>query len=143
MDYQRQSNGLVTFLEHWWLLVIAVLALAASQALTFFTRLTGTAWVWCYAMGLVVAAVGVALIFYAKLPLYAQRRFFTFGSRRIAGEQAGVLSLGLSLRSLRCRIAFVSAIVETMKRSRNKPDASKPAVASRVQSNRHWGSGSL
>ena len=80
MDYQRKSNGLVTFLEHWWFLLVAVIAVLTTQLLTFFTRLTGTRWIWCYAIGLVVAAVGVSLIFYAKIPLYRQRRFFTFGS---------------------------------------------------------------
>lgn len=80
MDYDRKSNGLLTFLEHWWFLSVAVVALLASQAFVFFSRLTGTPWLWCYGVALVVAAVGVALIFYAKLPLYRQRRFFTFGS---------------------------------------------------------------
>jgi hypothetical protein len=80
MDTHRQSNGLQTFLEHYWFLVIAISALVASQLLSFFTRLTGTPWIWCYGVGLFVATVGVALIFYSKLPLYRQRRFFTFGS---------------------------------------------------------------
>ncbi|MBN8460414.1 MAG: hypothetical protein J0M04_21505 [Verrucomicrobia bacterium] len=35
---------------------------------------------WCLAVALSVAGVGVGLIFLAKLPLYRQRRFFTFGS---------------------------------------------------------------
>jgi len=80
MDYRRQTNGLLTFLEHWWFLSIAVVGLLTSQILMFFTRLSGTPWIWCYGIGLVIAAVGVALVFYAKLPLYQQRRFFTFGS---------------------------------------------------------------
>lgn len=80
MNYQRQNNGLVTFLEHWWFLLVAVIAVLAAQLLTFFTRLTGARWIWCYAIGLVVAAIGVSLILYAKIPLYRQRRFFTFGS---------------------------------------------------------------
>src|SRR6266536_3908774 len=80
MDTHRQSNGLLTFLEHWWFLSVAIIALLTSQLLTFFTRLTGTRWIWCYAVALAVAAVGVSLIFYAKIPLYRQRRFFTFGS---------------------------------------------------------------
>ena len=83
MDYQRQNNGLVTFLEHGWFLPLAVFAFLGSQVLSFFTRLSGTSWIWCYGIGLIVAAVGVALIFYAKLPLYQQRRFFTFGSRAL------------------------------------------------------------
>jgi hypothetical protein len=63
--------------------LIAVGALLASQVLDFFTRLSGMPWVWCYGVGLVVAAVGASLIFYAKLPLYRQRQFLTFGSRAL------------------------------------------------------------
>src|SRR5262245_47797524 len=80
MDYQRQSNGLMTFLEHWWIVLVAIVAVLASQLFTFFTRLTGTPWIWCYGIGLAVAAAGASLIFYAKVPLYRQRRFLTFGS---------------------------------------------------------------
>ena len=83
MDYRSQSNGLQTFQEHWGFLVVVVVAFLASQVLTFFMRLSGTPWIWCYGVGLVVAGVGVALVFYAKLPLYRQRRFFTFGSRAL------------------------------------------------------------
>jgi MFS family permease len=80
MDYQRQSNGLLTFFEHYWFLTMAVSVLVGTLLLNFFTRLTGAPWIWCYGVGLLVAAVGAALIFYSKLPLYRQRRFFTFGS---------------------------------------------------------------
>jgi hypothetical protein len=80
MEHSRQNNGLLTFLEHWCFLVIAVSAFLGSQVLSFFSGLTGTPWIWCYGVGVAVAAVGAALIFYGKLPLYRQRRFFTFGS---------------------------------------------------------------
>ena len=80
MDTHRQNNGLQTFLEHWGFLLMAIVGLLASQVLMFFTRLTGTPWMWCYGVGLFFAAVGVALLLYSKLPLYRQRRFFTFGS---------------------------------------------------------------
>jgi len=83
MDQHRDSNGLQTFLEHWGLLVIAVIAVLVSQVLIFFTRLSGAPWIWCYVLGLVVAALGIALLFYAKLALYRQRRFFTFGTRAL------------------------------------------------------------
>ena len=83
MDHRSQNNGLQTFLEHWWFLLMAVVAILASQVLGFFTRLSGTPWVWCYGIGLAVAAAGVSLIFYAKLPLYRQWRFFTFGSQAL------------------------------------------------------------
>ena len=80
MDTRRQSNGWLTFLEHYWFLVVGVSAVLASVVLSFFSRLTGTPWIWYYAVGLFVAAVGVAFLFYSKLPLYRQRQFFTFGS---------------------------------------------------------------
>jgi hypothetical protein len=83
MEHRSQSNGLQTFLEHWWFLSIAIIAILTSQILAFFTGLSGTPWIWCYSIGLAVAAVGVLLIFYAKLPLYRQRRFLTFGSRAL------------------------------------------------------------
>ena len=79
MDYRREDNGWVTFLEHWWFLVFALVGFSASQIITFFAALTGISWIWCYGMSLIIAAVGMALIFYAKLPLYRERRFFTFG----------------------------------------------------------------
>lgn len=80
MEYQRQSNEVETFLEHWWFLIVVTVAFLSSQLLNFFMRLTDTPWLWCYAIGLAVAAVGVSLIFHGKIPLYRQRRFFTFGS---------------------------------------------------------------
>jgi hypothetical protein len=83
MEYRSNTNGLKTFLEHWPLLPVAVIAIVTSQALGFFSRLNGAPWIWCCGFGLAAAAVGVALIFYAKLPLYQQRRFLTFGSRAL------------------------------------------------------------
>jgi hypothetical protein len=83
MEYKSQSNGLQTFLGHWWLVLVAVIAILTTQVLEFFTRLSGTPWIWCYGIGLAVAVVGASLIFYAKLPLYRQRRFLTFGSRAL------------------------------------------------------------
>jgi hypothetical protein len=83
MEYRSNSNGLKTFLEHWPFLPVAVVAILTTMILDFFTRLSGTPWIWCYGIGLAVAAVGISLIFYAKLPLYRQRRFLTFGSRAL------------------------------------------------------------
>ena len=106
MDYQHQNNGLVTFLEHWWFLLVAVIALLTSQLLTFFTKLTGTRWIWCYAIGLVIAAIGVFLIFYAKIPLYRQRRFFTFGSGALPERRRGFYRWGY-----RCVIFAVALLL--------------------------------
>jgi hypothetical protein len=87
MDYHRQSNGLLTFLEHWWFLSVVVFAFLTSQVLSFFTRLSGTPWIWCYVIALAIATVGASLIFYARLPLYRQLQFFTFGSRALPQQR--------------------------------------------------------
>ena len=34
---------------------------------------------------LVLAAIGVILLFFARLPLYREKKFFTFGSRHLKG----------------------------------------------------------
>ena len=106
MDYQRQSNGWMTFFEHYWFLVIAVSALVASQLLSFFSRLTGTPWIWCYALALVVAGLGATLIFYSKLPLYRQRRFFTFGSGALPESRRACYRWGY-----RCAIFAVALLL--------------------------------
>ena len=87
MDFQRQTNGLVTFVEHWGLLLAVAFVFLALQVFSFFANLNGGRWIWCYAISLSIAAVGATLIFYAKLPLYQQRRFFTFGSRALREDR--------------------------------------------------------
>lgn len=84
MDYRRQHNGSVTFLEHWWLLLCAAYGFVGLHVFNFFAQLTGSEWIWCFVIAVVSAFVGVSLIFFAKLPLYRQRRFLTFGSRALS-----------------------------------------------------------
>jgi hypothetical protein len=83
MDARKDSHGLLTFIEHWGLVWFALITAAMSQVLALFTRLSVAQWIWCYGIGLFTVLVGAALIFHAKLPLYQQRRFFTFGSRAL------------------------------------------------------------
>jgi hypothetical protein len=83
METQRLSNGWQTFVEHWGFATTAIVAVLGSQIVMFFTRLTGAPWIWCYFIALSAGAVGAGLLFYAKLPLYRQRRFFTFGARAL------------------------------------------------------------
>jgi hypothetical protein len=87
MDTQRQSNGWETFIEHWGFALTAVIALVGSQLVMFFTRLSGAPWIWCYFIAVFAGGVGVGLLFYAKLPLYRQRRFFTFGARALPEQR--------------------------------------------------------
>lgn len=89
----------------WGMLVIAVVGILGSPLLLFFSGLTGTQWIWCYGIGLAVAPLGVSLIFYAKLPLYRQRRFFTFGSGTLPERRRSFYRWGY-----RC-VAFAAALL--------------------------------
>ena len=79
MERHHQSNGSRTFLEHWGILIVAIIACLASQVLMFFTRLNGTPWICFFIAGFALMLLGGALICYAKLPAYRSGRFFTFG----------------------------------------------------------------
>jgi hypothetical protein len=83
MDYRKQCNGLLTFLEHWNLLIVVVIALVASQVLAFFMRLNGAPWIWLFVAGFAFMIVGGGLIGYGKLPVYRSGRFFTFGLKSV------------------------------------------------------------
>jgi uncharacterized membrane protein YidH (DUF202 family) len=43
-------------------------------------------WFWFY-LAILIANIGIALLAYAKFPLYQQRKFFTFGPRAIPDER--------------------------------------------------------
>ena len=110
MDYQKRNNGWLTFLEHWNIAIVAVLALVTSQLLGFFTGLKGAPWIWFFVASFVFLIFGGGLILYAKLPVYRSGRFFTFGLNSVPDHLRGfyrwgwrafllgvVLSLGLLL----------------------------------------------
>jgi len=83
MDHRRDDNGLLTFIEHWGFFLAALIIFVAFQLLNFFTKLSGISWIWTYAIALGIAGIGSTLVFYSKLSLYRQGRFFTFGSRAL------------------------------------------------------------
>jgi len=87
VDYQRKSNGWQTFLEHWAFTLPVVLGLVVGQVLTFFIRLSGVPWIWSYVGALLVGGAGIGLLLYAKLPLYRERRFFTFGAQALPEQR--------------------------------------------------------
>lgn len=60
MEHSRRSKGWRTFWEHWWLPLGAVIAVLTMRGFEFFTRLSDGLRIWCYGIGLVVAAVGVS-----------------------------------------------------------------------------------
>jgi len=71
----------------WGLLTIGLVGTFTIWVLSFFIGLTGMPWIYCYFIGIGVAALGASLVFYAKLPLYRQRRFLTFGPRAVAEQR--------------------------------------------------------
>jgi hypothetical protein len=83
---QRKNNEWIwppadQWLTIWGPWMTIMVAILSGRLLFYFLRLTGARWIAFYVIALAMASVGAALIFYAKLPLYRQRRFFTFGSR--------------------------------------------------------------
>jgi hypothetical protein len=94
MDYQKQSNGLWTFLEHWQFVSFAVVAVVATCVLDFFTELSSTPWICFFAASFALLAFGGSLIGYAKFPVYRSGRFFTFGVKSVPGHLAGYYRWG-------------------------------------------------
>ena len=62
----------------------------------------GTTWMVAAGFSLVIAVAGAALIFVAKLPLYRQCRFFTFGIGAIPESRHAYYRWGCSLSILGC-----------------------------------------
>jgi hypothetical protein len=81
-----------------------ILSMALMQSLL---SLRGWPWVIAYSCALLVAIIGAALLFRAKLPLYRQRRFFTFGSRHLPADSLPLYRLALRF----CLVGFSAAIV--------------------------------
>ena len=49
MDYRRQDNGLVTFLEHWGWFFTVLFCLGVSQMGMFFVNLQAERWIYFFA----------------------------------------------------------------------------------------------
>ena len=94
MDRRSHTNGLETFLEHWGLVVMVVVAVVAGKVLTFFTGLSGRPWTWCVVASFALMIVGGGLIGYAKLPVYRSGRFFTFGLKSVPQQLHGFYRWG-------------------------------------------------
>lgn len=94
MDYQKQSNGLRTFLGHWGFLLTILVALAVSQISFFFFNLNGKPWIYFFAADMVILFSGAAMILYAKIPVYRSGHFFTFGVKSVPERLAGCYRWG-------------------------------------------------
>ena len=84
-----------------------VLGIPVLITLTFFSWLLsvhGTTWICAAAASFGIAAFGAALLFFAKLPLYRQGRFFTFGIEVLPESSHGFYRWG-------CRCSFAGCIL--------------------------------
>jgi len=62
--------------------ILAALGLPIAVAVIFCSWILsvhGATWIWAAAVSFGIGVLGAALLFIAKLPLYRQKRFFTFG----------------------------------------------------------------
>ena len=83
MEHRSKSNGWQTLVEHWGIVLTAVIVVLISQILVFFTRLSGTPWIWFLFISFALIVAGGGLIVWAKFPVYRSGRFFTFGSKSV------------------------------------------------------------
>ena len=72
---------------------IVIVALITSWLFS----LRGWPWVAAYCCALLIAIVGASYLFRAKLPLYRQHRFLTFGSQHLPPASLPLYRLGCRL----------------------------------------------
>jgi hypothetical protein len=82
------------FLEHWGMILTAVIACIVSEVLIFFTNLSGTPWIYFFVASFVFLFSGCALIAFAKYPVYRSGRFFTFGLKSVPQQLLGYYRWG-------------------------------------------------
>jgi hypothetical protein len=64
-------------------LIVPLVAILAGMFFPFVSHLTRHGSLPVYIVAVLAGVVGVVLLFFARLPLYRQRQFFTFGSRHL------------------------------------------------------------
>ncbi len=85
-------------------MLLAPLWCAAAFLFNLISSLPGPAWAWSAIVSMLIALLGAALLFAAKLPLYRQRRFFTLGGRSVPESHRHLYYWG-------CRLSFTGGIV--------------------------------
>jgi hypothetical protein len=94
MDYNRNSNGMMTFMENWSLLFVGITAFLCFGILDFFQNLSGIPWIYFFVASMTLLVSGTTLILIAKMPVYRSGRFFTFGLKSIPERLAGFYRWG-------------------------------------------------
>jgi hypothetical protein len=94
MDYNRQSNGWVTLIQHYGFAAGVFIVIGGMCLFNFFSDLDGMPWIRFFAVSEVFLFSGAALILYAKMPVYRSGRFFTFGVKSIPRNLKGFYRWG-------------------------------------------------
>ena len=66
-----------------WMPAIAAVAVLTAMLLPTIASLRGTDITGLFLVGLAAGVIGITLLFFARLPLYRQRWFWTFGPREL------------------------------------------------------------
>jgi len=100
------------WLTVWGLFLVTLIAILSGVFLSFISTPTGA--IWCYITALAMAAVGVSLVVYAKLPLYRQRRFLTFGSGSLPESRRPFYRWGYVCVALAVALLFCLILAKTI-----------------------------
>ena len=90
--------------------LLAVLGIPILGAAIFFSWLLsvhGTAWLCGVAISFGIAVLGAVLLFLAKVPLYRQRRFFTFGIAALPESSHRLYRWGCQCSLAGCIVMFI------------------------------------
>ena len=88
------------------------IAVLVSMSLPLLSKAKGTGDATLLYVSLAIGTVGILLLFFARLPLYRERRFFTFGSRALDDHHKRLYRwayrfIGICVFLLVCLILFL------------------------------------
>jgi hypothetical protein len=89
--------------------IFAALGLPIAITAIFFSwflSVHGTAWICMAAVSFGIAVLGAVLLFIAKLPLYRQKRFLTFGIQALPESSHAFYRWGCRCANLGCVLMF-------------------------------------
>ncbi len=96
------------------LAVSGIPIIVVALAISWLFSLRGWQWVAAYCCALLLAIVGAVYLFRAKLPLYRQHRFFTFGSHHLPPSSIPIYRLGRRLSVAGILLAIVLLITSLL-----------------------------
>ena len=110
------------------LAVSGIPIICAALLASWLFSLHGGEWIAVYGCALLTAISGAVCLFRAKLPLYRQRRFFTFGSRHLPQASRRIYSIGkrLSIAGISVAVVLLLQAVMTRQLARGFERAFRP-----------------